>query len=263
MNAHDDLSGRVAWVTGAAGTIGAEIAAMLARDGATVILSGRTAGKLAPVVSAIDARLPDRATAWAVDLADAAAVDAAGKGIIRRFGGVDILVNSVAEPIFGDPLTLNDDAWVAVMQAKFFGYLRTMRAVLPAMIERRYGRIVNVSGRGGRQPTAAHMPGSSANAAVNLLSKGFADMYGAYNIRINVVAPGPIASPRIEQIARSNAEVDAAGANPPERKITSTPLQRLGTANDVADAVAWLVSERSAYTTGAIIPVDGGGTSTV
>ncbi len=259
MNAPGELEGRIAWVTGAAGTIGAEIASTLAREGATVIVSGRTAAKLAPVVAAINADYPERASAWAVDLADATAVEIAGRGIVERFGHVDILVNSVAEPIFGDPLALPDDAWVAVMQAKFFGYLRTMRAVLPGMIARKYGRIVNVSGRGGRQPTPAHMPGSSANAAVNLLSKGFADIYGAANVRINVVSPGPIASPRIEQIARSNADVSAGKAS----AITNTPLRRLGTARDVADAVAWLVSERSAYVTGAVIPVDGGGTSAV
>jgi NAD(P)-dependent dehydrogenase (short-subunit alcohol dehydrogenase family) len=127
------------------------------------------------------------------------------------------------------------------------------------MIERRFGRIVNLSGRGGRQPTPAHLPGCSANAAVNLLTKGLANTYGKHNIRINAVAPGPIETPRFAQIAASNAALDKAGA----AATTNLPLGRLGHPEDVAKAVLFLLSDDSDYTTGTVIQVDGGGTGTV
>ena len=142
------------------------------------------------------------------------------------------------------------------------GYVRTLRAALPSMIAQRFGRIVNVSGRGGRQPTPAHLPGCSVNAAINLLTKGLADIHGKDNIRINAVAPGPIATPRLESIASSNAALAERGQTS-SRPANVTPLGRLGDAQDIADAVAFLVSERSAFITGTIQAVDGGGTAAV
>ena len=164
-------------------------------------------------------------------------------------------------PIFGAFETLDDAQWLAVLDAKLLGYMRTMRAVLPGMAAQHYGRIVNISGRGGRQPSAMHLPGGCANAAVNLLSKGLADLYAGDNIRINVVAPGPIRSDRLERlIAASGRGNEAEG---PGRLRVDTPIPRQGNPEDVADAVAFLVSDRAAYTTGAVLPVDGGGLATV
>jgi len=172
-------------------------------------------------------------------------------------------VNCTALPIFGAFLELDDADWEQVLQVKYLGYVRTLRAALPAMVQQNFGRIVNVSGRGGRQPTPAHLPGSSVNAAVNLLTKGLADIYGKHNIRINAVAPGPIDTPRYTAIANENAALARQGQSGPRSAAATTPVPRLGTPRDVADAVAFLVSERSGYTTGSILAVDGGGTATV
>jgi NAD(P)-dependent dehydrogenase (short-subunit alcohol dehydrogenase family) len=132
-----------------------------------------------------------------------------------------------------------------------------MRAVIPSMLEHGGGDIVNVSGRGGRQPTAAHLPGGCANAAVTLLTKGLADIYGARGIRINTLSPGPIDTPRHHGIAASNEKVGAAGAK------RLPPAGRLGRPEDIADAVLFLVSPQASFITGINLPVDGGGTATV
>lgn len=195
------------------------------------------------------------------DVTDAEAVNAAAGAIVTAAGRIDILINSTTLPIFGPFETLEDAQWLAVLDAKLLGYMRTMRAVLPGMAAQHYGRVVNISGRGGRQPSAMHLPGGCANAAVNLLSKGLADIYASENIRINVVAPGPIRSDRLERLIAASGHGNDSQA--PGRLRIDTPIPRNGYPDDVAEAVLFLVSDQSAYTTGAVLPVDGGGLATV
>ena len=256
-----DFTGRIAWVTGAGGALGAAVARTLAAEGAIVCLSGRKPESLEAVAAEIRRDAGDRAQVVPADVASRADVDRAAAAILARHGRVDILVNSTALPIFGAFLDLADEEWERVLQAKVMGYVRTMRAVLPSMVAQRFGRIVNVSGRGGRQPTPAHLPGCAANAAVNLLTKGIADIYGKDNIRVNAVAPGPIETPRLATIAKSNDALAQQGQTGGRPANAPTPLGRLGTPQDVANAVAYLVSERSAFVTGTIHAVDGGGTA--
>ena len=250
------MEGRIAWVSGASGAIGRAVALRLARQGALVFASSRRPEPLDQLAGE-----DERVRPLPTDVTDAVTVDAAARAIVAAAGRIDILVNSTTLPIFGSFETLDDAQWLAVLDAKLLGYMRTMRAVLPGMAAQHYGRIVNIGGRGGRQPSAMHLPGGCANAAVNLLSKGLADVYAGENIRINVVAPGPIGSDRLERlIAASGRGNDAQG---PGRLRVDTPIPRQGHPEDVADAVLFLVSDQSAYTTGAVLPVDGGGLATV
>jgi NAD(P)-dependent dehydrogenase (short-subunit alcohol dehydrogenase family) len=189
-----------------------------------------------------------------LDATQALAVDSAAGVIVREAGRIDILVNSTALPTFGKFTELTDEDWERTFQSKLMVYVRTMRAVLPHMIAAGSGTIVNISGKAGRLPSPAHLPGGSMNAAINLLTKGIADAYQHQGIRANTIAPGPIASERLNALTAQLATI--ATANPEF-------MARKGEPEDVARAVAWLASPLSEFMNGIVLPVDGGSIPTV
>ncbi|MFM7008916.1 MAG: SDR family NAD(P)-dependent oxidoreductase [Betaproteobacteria bacterium] len=247
------LSGQTAWVLGASGAIGSAIAVMLAELGVRVWLSGRNETKLQEVCDRIT-RAGGQASIHVLDATQSAAVDSAATVIVRAAGRIDILVNSTALPTFGKFTELTDADWERTFQSKLMVYVRTMRAVLPHMVEMGGGTIVNISGKAGRLPSPAHLPGGSMNAAINLLTKGIADAYQHQGIRANTIAPGPIASERLNALTAQLATI-----------ATAKPefMARKGEPEDVARAVAWLASPLSDYMNGIVLPLDGGSIPTV
>lgn len=245
---------KVAWVVGATGTIGGRMAQDLAAAGATVFCSGRDAAKLARLVAGIAG--PGAAHVLPVDVASRASVDGAAARIGEIAGGLDMLVNTTTVPNFGDFLKLDDDAWEEVVQAKFLGYVRTIRAAVPMMQARGGGRIVCVTGKGGRMPRDIHLPGSSVNAAVNLLVRGLAGVYGRDGIRVLAVSPGVIASPRLAAVQAASSDGDDAAAA--ERIRNSNALGRLGTPEEVSAAVLFALSDAAGFVNGGVLEVDGG-----
>ena len=185
------LENRVVWVVGASGAIGAAIARRVASEGAIAVVSARSVDKLEALTAQI-IEAGGRAQTLVVDIKNRKNVDQAAQTILTQYGQIDGLVNSTSISDFGPLMSLDDDVWLEVLNSKLLGYVRTMRAVLPAMSERKQGVIVNMSGRGGKQPTATHLPGGCANAAVNLLDKGVADAFLPFGIRVNTVNPDAV-----------------------------------------------------------------------
>ncbi len=249
-----EFNGKVAWVLGATGTLGRQVCLDLAAKGATVYASGRDAKKLEALGK------EGKLKPLAVDITDRKSVDAAAARIVAEAGRIDILVNSTSLSLFGDFLTLDDDIWIKVLQTKQLGYMRTARAVLPQMRKQKGGVIVNVTGKGGRAPRDVHLPGCSANAALNLLTKGLAMTYGKDGIRVVAVSPGVIDSPRLAAIRNSTNDRNKFDQGASDKAIQgSNYMGRLGTAEQVSAAVLYAVSDRAGFTTGTVIEVDGGG----
>ena len=260
-----DLKGKVAWLIGASGAVGKAVASALAREGARVVLSSRTRSSLEAMAADLEKSAAGTAMALPLDATDQGQVEAAAQEIHRKFGRIDLLINTTSLSKFGDFLQLTDEDWLAVYQNKLFVYLRTIRAVLPYMIEQKYGRIVNVTGRGGHQPTLpVHLPGMSANAAINLLTKGLANMYGGSGIRVNAVAPGPVVSPRYDAILDTNERLGSEGSHPAVGTFNTAPVvNERATPDEIADVVVFLLSDRSRVMTGTILQADGGSTASL
>ncbi|SAK84452.1 short chain dehydrogenase [Caballeronia pedi] len=234
---------RVFWVTGAFGALGAATVTRLAQAGAHVIASSRNvdAQRFADLPSVLP---------LSVDVADDRSVRTAFAQIEERFGRLDGLVTSTNVAAFGDFLDLTDDDWQRVIDAKLLGSVRPIRAALPRFIAQGRGAIVVISGRGGIAPPPNHFPGSSVNAALDLLVQGLGRKYGPQGVRVNAVAPGPIRSPRFDAMATTQA------GDEPTRL---TALDGPGTPEDVAAAVTYLLSDDARFVTGTRLYVDGGG----
>lgn len=230
---------QVLWVTGATGTLGGAIASFLASEGATVIASGRDVGR-SPTHANIHPHI--------ADVTSNRSLSSLVEAVLHEFGRIDGLVTTTTLPVFGDFLDLDDDDWLSVINTKLLGTTRAIKAVLPHFISQGSGSIVVLSGRGGLQPPPQHLPGSTVNAALNLLVQGLATQYGPMGIRINAISPGPIQSPR-------NDAIMAAGSG----KVAQTPIAGPGLPSDVAEAVAFMLSQRARFISGTNLLVDGGG----
>ena len=239
----DQFKDKVLWVTGASGALGGAVVDHLARAGATVVASSRSIPRAV-------SRFPDSVLHIPADVTNNDSVLAAFEQIRERFGRLDGLVLSTNVAAFGDFLDLDDDAWSRVIEAKLLGSVRPIRAALPLLLEQRSGSIVVISGRGGIAPPPNHFPGSSVNAALDLLVQGLGRKYGPQSVRVNAVAPGPIKSPRFDEIAQGQGDAE---------HTRLTALRGPGLPSDVADAVAFLLSDASRFVNGTRLYVDGGG----
>ncbi|MFI0448115.1 SDR family NAD(P)-dependent oxidoreductase [Actinomadura sp. 6N118] len=259
------LSGRIAIVTGASKGMGLAITRTLLEEGARVVAASR---KSSPE---LDALAGPNLVHVAVDLMDADAPGLLVERAVEEFGGLDILVNNaggpppgVSLPRFGF-LTPNDDDWRQMFEFNLFSVVRAVRAAIPVMLERGGGSIVNISSTLARHPGPMNYDYTAAKAGLNTLTKGLSEEFGPQGIRVNTVSPGPVRTAWwTEEGGAADILAGATGADRDAVMDTVAPEMmnlvtgRLVEPQEVADAVALLVSPRSASTTGAELAVDGG-----
>jgi NAD(P)-dependent dehydrogenase (short-subunit alcohol dehydrogenase family) len=179
--------------------------------------------------------------------------------IHERLGPAEILVNSAGAAKRYLPDELDASAWHAAMEAKYFTYIPAMDALLPAIVKRGGGAVVNVIGMGGKVAGPMHLPGGAANSALMLATVGLASVYGPKRVRINALNPGAVRGERLSEALR----LEAGARGVPEEELlrmgeARVPLGRYATDDDIAQVALFLASERAAYVTGAVIPMDGG-----
>jgi NADP-dependent 3-hydroxy acid dehydrogenase YdfG len=189
MSMSTDLAGKVALVTGASSGIGAAAARALAQAGASVTVAARRADRLSALVAEIEAA-GGRAGAFACDFADSDAAQQAVAETVKRFGRIDILVNSAGRNAFGAVEAVAPAAWRDVMDLNFMGTLAACHAAIPHMLAQGAGDIVNISSTAGRKASANAGPYCASKFAVNAMSESLRQEVGRQGIRVCVLEPG-------------------------------------------------------------------------
>ena len=242
------LEGKVAFVTGGGSGIGEGIARRLASQGAKLALLGRRREKLDAVAESIVAS-GGAARAFAADVRDYAAVEGAIAGAVEAFGALDILVNSAAGNFLAPAAALSANGFRAVVDIDLCGTFNASRAAFEHLSKTK-GCIVNVTATQAEIPTPLQCHAGAAKAGIEKLTRDLALEWARFGVRVNAVAPGPIAGTEgVARLAPGTAE------NKVRQRV---PLGRYGTIDEVCEAVTFLVSSAGAYVTGATLLIDGG-----
>ncbi len=260
------LAGRGCVVTGASSGIGRETALQLCAEGAKVLLVARGEERLAAATEEA-ARLAEPAGGEAAALSLDVTAEDAGERMLaaceERFGSLDVLVNNAGAAKWRDLSDIPDEDWRAQYELNVIAPLRAMRAAIPPMTERGWGRVVNVCSTAGKRPSSAMAEYSVAKAAELSLSRLFADRYAKSGVLVNAVAPGPVeAEMWMEPGGLLDESMQMTGAASREEALAEAgskrPIGRLAQAGEIAATIAFLCSERASYVAGAAWSVDGG-----
>lgn len=243
----NDLNGKVAVVTGAAGGIGAAIAAALAEAGASVALWDLDGGRAKDVAAGIGAG----AAGVEVDITNRVSVEAGLAATESGLGPVDVLVNNAGIDKIEPFLQSEESTWERIVAVNYLGTVRCCHVVVPGMVERARGRVVNIASDAGRVGSSGEVVYAGTKGAVIAFSKGLAREVASKGITVNVVCPGPTDTPLLDQVAEASQKLYDGLAK-------AVPMRRIGQPSDVAPAVVFLASDGAGYVTGQTLSVSGG-----
>jgi NAD(P)-dependent dehydrogenase (short-subunit alcohol dehydrogenase family) len=235
-----NLKGKRVLVTGASKGIGRACVEVLEKEGCTVLGASRSIAP-GPAAKAIDISqrgAAEELAAWAGDL--------------------DILVNNAGAIPGGDLLKVDEETWRKAWDLKVFGYINLTRAVYARMKARRRGVIVNVIGAAGEKMNAAYITGSVGNAGLMAFTRALGGASHADGIRVVGINPGPVATDRLISLHKQMAQTKLGDASRYEELFKDMSFGRPATSEEIANAVAFFASDRSAYTSGTILTIDGG-----
>lgn len=237
---YPDLRDRTVVVTGGSRGIGAQVARAFAEQGARVSVVGRDQAALDAVAAGIGG------TPYVADVTDFAAISA----VAERTGPVDVLCAFAGGQGRPEPAAaMSPERWREIIDSDLNSAFLTIRAFLPAMIDRGRGSIITMSSTSGRQPSKANVAYGAANAGLVMLTRHLATEIGPAGVRVNCIAPSSILTERVAQMMPPAMQ---------EQVAQGHPLQRLGTPSDVADAALFLASDSASWLTGITIDLSGG-----
>jgi len=251
------LRDRACVITGASRGIGKATAIRLAEEGARTLLIGRDESALNAAVE----RCPGART-LSIDITTPDASERIKQACLDAFGGIDVLVNNAGTSRARSADELTDAEWREQWELHVMAPMHLMRALAPAMAERGWGRIVNVSSSSGKRPGQRNIAYSVTKAAELSLSRAFADLYAGSGVLVNAITPGPVASElwmapggMADQVAKARG-IDRDVVL--EQTAKGVPIGRFGDEREIANVIAFLCSEGASYVTGAAWSVDGG-----
>lgn len=258
------LNERAAIVTGASKGIGFAIAATLAEHGCRLCMVSRSAEALGAAAETLRREFGADALVIAGDVADASLGPRVIAAAVERWGRVDILINNAGGPPPGSFLDHDEATWRSALDQNFMSVVRFIRAAAPLMKERNYGRIVNITSTIAKEPTPQMVLSASARAAVSAFSKAVSTELAPFNITVNSVAPGGVRTDRLEALMSTVAAKEGISTEQMlKRAAGSIPIGRFAEPREIAEVVAFLVSERASYLTGLSLMTDAGLTKSV
>jgi 2-hydroxycyclohexanecarboxyl-CoA dehydrogenase len=245
-----DLSGKVAVVTGAAGGIGAAIAAALAGAGAAVAVWDLDGGRAKEVAGGLGG-LGGRGLGVDVDVTRRPSVEAARAATEAALGPVDVLVNNAGIDKIEPFLQSEEATWERIVAVNYLGTVRCCHVLVPGMVERGSGRVVNIASDAGRVGSSGEVVYSGTKGGVIAFSKALAREVAAKGVTVNAVCPGPTDTALLDQVAEANQKLYDGLAR-------AVPMRRIGQPADIAPAVEFLASDGAGYITGQTLSVSGG-----
>lgn len=244
-----DLTGRVAVVVGGTSGIGKAMALGLAEAGADVVATGRREGLVAEMADEIE-RLGRRSATLTVDVGSRESIAALHAGVTEQLGPPDILVNCAGRTKRVPTLDMDEADWAAILETNLTGTLRTCQVFAPSMIERRWGRIINIASLSSFVALYEVAAYGASKAAVASLTRSLAIEWAPYGVNVNAVAPG---------VFRTDLNAGLLDGTERGREFKlRTPMRRFGQISELAGAAVFLASEAASFVTGEILVVDGG-----
>lgn len=260
------LEGKTAIVTGAGRGLGRSHALALASYGANVVVNDPGVDVHGEGTSNVAQQVVDEIIAAggsAVANTDSCAGFAEAEAMVQQavdtFGALDILVNNAGSIRAGSLITKTESEWQEDFALKFWGYVRLTRAVWPWLVARGGGRVLNIIGGAGRQPSAGYVAGGAANAGLMNLTKALGDEGAPHGILVNAINPGPVRTARWQSLMqRQAAERGITVAALEAEQLAHVPLRRGGEPEEIASVAVFLCSAGASYITGTTLQVDGG-----
>ena len=256
------LAGRSCAVTGSSRGIGLAVAEHLCHEGARVLLVARSCGALEAAVARC-AQGGGEAAGLTLDVTTPDAGERLVAAARERFGALDVLVNNAGTANRRSLEDVSDEEWMDAWQINVMAPMRAMRAAIPGMVERGWGRVVNVCSSAGKRPTLGTPEYSVAKAAELSLSRVYAEVYAKQGVLVNAICPGPVRSEMwlepgglLDQTRESGGFASRQEAL--EAIGSGRPIGRLADIGEIADAIVFLCCERASYVAGAAWSVDGG-----
>ena len=248
------LAGKRALITGGSKGIGRASATVLADEGCDVILVARHPDALAEAAGQIRTRRQVTVRTISADLS----TDGSVRRVAEEAGEIDILVNNAGAIPPGDLLSVGDETWRRAWDLKVFGFISFCRAVYPRMAARKSGVIVNVVGAAGEKFPHGYIAGAAGNASLMAFTRALGRQTPADGLRVNGINPGPVATERLIMLQRDRAAKSLGDAERWRELFASMPFGRAATPEEIGNAVAFLASPVSGYTSGTILTIDGG-----